>query len=145
MVIEPLTPFHDALTAALPLPSAVTSPALETPATLGAPVDQAKVTLEVTSPSRGLVAVAESCTVWFRLENDVEPDAVTEMVSTYTAEGSTVIAPPEVDETAPTVAMALAMSPLAALEETAARPSVPMVATAGLLVVQTGAGAPTTA
>ena len=80
---EPLTPFHDALTAALPLPTAVTTPAPETPATVGALLDQAKVTLAVTSPRRGLVAVAESCTVWFRLENEVVPPAAaTEIVST---------------------------------------------------------------
>src|SRR6266851_2310372 len=40
--------------------------------------------------------------------------------------------------------MALAVAPVAALAETAARPSAPMVATAGSLVVQTGAGAPAT-
>src|SRR5262249_38887541 len=79
---EPLTPFQDALTAAVPLPTAVTSPPLETCATAGALLAQAKATLPLTSPKRGFVAVADSCTVWFRLENEVGPEAATEMVST---------------------------------------------------------------
>src|SRR3954465_11046966 len=61
------------------------------------------------------------------------------------AAGSTVIAPPEVDGTAPTVAMALTVAPVAAVGDTVARPSAPMVATVGSVVVQAGAGAPTTA
>src|SRR2546423_5002542 len=60
MGIDPLTPFQDALTAALPFPTALTSPAVETLATPGELLDQAKVTWLVTSPNRGLVAVAES-------------------------------------------------------------------------------------
>jgi hypothetical protein len=60
MGIDPLTPFQDALTAVLPFPTAVTSPAFETPATPGELLDQANVTWLVTLPNRGLVAVAES-------------------------------------------------------------------------------------
>ena len=63
METDPLTPFEDALTAELPFPSVVTSPAVETPATPGELLDQAKVTWLVTSP-RGFEAVAESWTVW---------------------------------------------------------------------------------
>src|SRR6266852_5615816 len=50
MDTDPLTPFHEALTVALPFPSGVTSPAAETPATPGELLDQAKVTWLVTSP-----------------------------------------------------------------------------------------------
>src|SRR5205807_1264067 len=42
---EPLTPFEVALMAAFPFASEVTKPALETPATGGAPLDHVKVTL----------------------------------------------------------------------------------------------------
>src|SRR2546421_455264 len=63
METDPLTPFEDALTAELPFPSVVTSPAVETPATPGELLDQAKVTWLVTSP-RGFEAVAASWTVW---------------------------------------------------------------------------------
>src|SRR5689334_4694254 len=49
MGAEPLTPFHVALTDALPFPSAVTSPELLTPATVGTLLDQANVTSPVTS------------------------------------------------------------------------------------------------
>jgi hypothetical protein len=79
---DPLTPFEVALIAALPFPSAVTSPDVDTLATAGKLLDQVKVTLAVTSPCLGLDAVAESWTVWFRLENEVAPDAVTLIVST---------------------------------------------------------------
>src|SRR5438128_1791015 len=63
METDPLTPFEEALTAEFPFPSVVTSPAVETPATPGALLDQAKVTWLVTSP-RGFEAVAASWTVW---------------------------------------------------------------------------------
>src|SRR5690242_19945855 len=66
------------------------------------------------------------------------------IVSTYTAAGSTVIAPPEVDETLPTVAMALTVAAAGAVGDTVARPSAPMVASDASLVLHTGAGAPTT-
>ena len=68
--IEPLTPFEVALTDALPFASAVTNPALDTPATPAALLDQVKVTLAVTSPC-GFVAVADSCTVSCSFVNDV--------------------------------------------------------------------------
>jgi hypothetical protein len=140
---DPLTPFAVALMVAFPLPSDVTKPAVETLATDGALLDQVNVTLEVTSPC-GLVAVAESCTVSFSFDNDVELAALTVTVSTYTAAESTVISPPGADETVPTVAIAAAVEPSGAVDDTVARPSVPMVATDGSLVVQTGAGAPAT-
>src|SRR6266851_1735865 len=145
---DPLTPFQDALTAELPFPSAVTSPAAETPATPGELLDHVKVTLAVTSPSRGLVAVAESCAVWPRLEKGVTLGGLIVTVSAYTAVESTVISPPPADETVPTVATALTITPSEAPAETVARPSVTpsvtMVASAASVVVHAGGGAPTT-
>src|SRR5438874_11377921 len=144
MPIDPLTPFDAALIAAVPLASDVTSPAPDTPATAVTLLDQAKVTLEVTSPWRGFDAVADSCTVSFSFENVVAPCAATMMVSTYTAVESTVIRPPPADVTVPTVATDDALAPSVALADTAARPSLPIVATVESVVVQVGAGAPAT-
>ena len=79
---EPLTPFEVALTVPLPFASAVTRPALETPATAAELLDQVKVTLDVTSPCRGFVAVADSCAVSFSFENEMGPSGVTVIVST---------------------------------------------------------------
>ena len=130
---------------ALPFPSAVTRPLVEALATADELVDQAKLTWDVTSPNLGFEAVAASCRVWLKLLSEVLPEAVTTIVSTYTAAESIVIWPPALDDKDPMVATALTIEPFAALEETAARPSAPMDAIAGLFVVHTGAGAPATA
>src|SRR4051812_47749989 len=127
-VAAPLTPFEVAEISAIPLPSAVTSPEVETLATVGALLDHVNATWEVTSPCLGLEADAESCAVWLRLANAPE-GALTRMVSTYTAAGSMVITPPVGEVSWPTVATALTV-PDATAPETAARPSAAMVARA---------------
>ena len=57
---------------------------------------------------------------------------------------SIVMSPPVVDDTGPTVATAETFWPSDALPETVARPSAPIVAIDGSVVLHAGAGAPAT-
>ncbi len=121
-----------------------TRPLAETVATAAALVDQAKVTRFVTLLCLGFEAVAESCTVCFKLVSEVLAEVETTIVSTYVAVESIVIWPPALDAKDPIVAMALTIEPFAAVLDTVARPLATMVAIVELVVVHTGAGAPAT-
>ena len=107
-----------ALIVAVPFPIAVTRPLAETVATAAALVDQVKLTGDVTTPFE-FEAVAESCTVWFKLVSEVlPPEAATAIDSTYVAVESMIIWPPALDVKDPIVAMALTVQPPRAASET---------------------------